>query len=160
MEKTPIKRNENIVPLSRDHHHGLLFVWKLRQGIRHGAAPERMAPYVAYFWTDHLAPHFREEEELLFNHAPENELVQQALREHVEIRQLAEAAALATGEAPLQALADLVNNHIRFEERTLFPFLEQNLSEETLREIGAALDAVHHPTDDTWEDAFWMKPEA
>lgn len=119
-----------------------------------------MAPYVDYFWNEHMAPHFREEEELLFDHAPESELVQQALREHVAIRRLAGEGASATNTEPLQQLALLVNDHVRFEERTLFPFLEQNLSEEILRSIGAALDAVHHPAADTWEDAFWKKPVA
>ncbi len=157
MNPAPLKRVEAIMPLSRDHHHGLLFAWKLKQGIRYGVAPERMAPYVAYFREAHLAPHFREEEELLFVHAPENEFVQQALREHVEIRRLAHIDATTTETAPLQQLADLVNDHIRFEERVLFPFLEKNLSEENLRAIGAALDAVHQPSDDNWEDAFWKK---
>lgn len=160
MNPAPLKRAEAIVPLSRDHHHGLLFAWKLKQGIRYGVAPERMAPYVAYFWQEHLTPHFREEEALLFCHAPESDLVQQALREHMEICRLADAGATAAETALLQQLADLVNNHIRFEERVLFPFLEKNLSAETLRETGAALDTVHHVADDTWADVFWKKPEA
>lgn len=159
MNPQPLKRAEAIVPLSRDHHHGLLFAWKIKQGARYGAAPERMAPYVAYFWEAHLAPHFREEEEILFRPAVENNLVQQALEEHIAIRKLAAAGAAATEIAPLQEIADAVTAHIRFEERTLFPFLEKTYSAETLREIGLALDAVHHSTDDTWEDAFWVKPQ-
>lgn len=29
-----MKRNENIVLLSRDHHFGLLCAWKIRQGLK------------------------------------------------------------------------------------------------------------------------------
>lgn len=159
MNPQPLKRTEAIVPLSRDHHHGLLFAWKIKQGARYGAAPERMAPYVAYFWEAHLAPHFREEEEILFRPAVENNLVQQALEEHIAIRDLAAAGASATETAPLLALADAVKAHIRFEERTLFPFLENHYSTTTLREIGAALDGVHHAAADIWGDAFWLRPE-
>ena len=154
-----MKRAEAIVPLSRDHHHGLLFAWKIKQGIRYEAAPERMAPYVAYFWEAHLAPHFREEEEILFPPAAGNELVAQARAEHVLIRDLAAAGAQATETPLLQQLADAVTAHIRFEERTLFPFLETHLPAHTLREIGTALEAVHQACDDTWQDEFWKAQE-
>jgi len=66
MEKMPIKRNENIVKLSRDHHASLLFCWKLRQGIKYHSSIERMVKYVQYFWNQHFTPHFKEEEEFLF----------------------------------------------------------------------------------------------
>jgi len=38
----PIKRNEALKPLSRDHHHGLLLCWKIRQGIKLNIEPERI----------------------------------------------------------------------------------------------------------------------
>ena len=36
----PLKRNPNLVPLSREHHYGLLFCWKLKQGLANGTDPE------------------------------------------------------------------------------------------------------------------------
>lgn len=29
-----MKRNENLIPLSREHHYGLLCVWKIREGVK------------------------------------------------------------------------------------------------------------------------------
>jgi len=41
MEKTnPIKRNEAIAELSRDHHFALLLVWKIREGLKKAVKPE------------------------------------------------------------------------------------------------------------------------
>lgn len=37
-----IKRTKALQPLSRDHHHGLLLCWKIRQGIKLNVEPERI----------------------------------------------------------------------------------------------------------------------
>ena len=66
MELQPIRRNKHILELSRDHHFTLLFCWKIRQGLKMQIAPERLKNYVNYFWGEHMQPHFREEEEILF----------------------------------------------------------------------------------------------
>ena len=59
----PIKRNKNIVPLSREHHATLLFCWKLKSGIQLGIDPERIQRYVNYFYEHELLPHFKKEED-------------------------------------------------------------------------------------------------
>ena len=66
MEKKPIKRNENLVPVSREHHATLLFCWKLRTGVKGETEPERMIRYTNWFWLHHLQSHFATEEKLLF----------------------------------------------------------------------------------------------
>ncbi len=67
MADKPIKRNENMVPLSRDHHFGLLFCWKIRQGLKAKIDLERIRKYILHFWKSHLEQHFKEEETLLFS---------------------------------------------------------------------------------------------
>ena len=62
MNKKPIKRNENILKLSKEHHFSLLFCWKIRQGLKAGADSSRIIKYVQYFKTHFLLPHFSEEE--------------------------------------------------------------------------------------------------
>ena len=42
----PLKRNPNLVPLSREHHFGLLFAWKLKQGLAKNTSLETMRDYV------------------------------------------------------------------------------------------------------------------
>ena len=62
----PIKRNENIVPLSQDHHLSLLFGWKIRQGVKADIDVNRIVDYVHYFEDVHLLPHFKEEEDYFY----------------------------------------------------------------------------------------------
>ncbi|HVS98786.1 MAG TPA: hemerythrin domain-containing protein [Puia sp.] len=151
-----MKRNKHIVSLSHDHHDGLLFCWKLRQGVKNGTDPERILGYVRYFWQDHLLPHFRLEEEILFVD-PDDEKIARALREHREMGALVQSLLSGPpGEAYslLQLLADAVDNHIRFEERELFPYLEKELSEDRLAGIGHQLNKNPH-LPDAFPDAFW-----
>lgn len=152
-----MKRDNNIIPLSRDHHYGLLFCWKIRQGIAKGIDLGRIRSYVLHFWTNNLKNHFREEETLLFQEVYDP-LCIQALEEHRRIGELVQAIE-GTGAGTLAnyaALAELVDKHIRFEERKLFPFLEQKMTKEQLSEVGAQLSRLHElPVDDVYEDAFW-----
>lgn len=43
-----LKRNENLKVLSREHHYGLLFSWKIREGLQKSIPTERMRPFVEY----------------------------------------------------------------------------------------------------------------
>src|SRR5690606_20132197 len=87
MGTKPIKRNEHIAKLSREHHFSLLFCWKIRQGLKKEITPDRISRYIQFFWPRVLAPHFREEEEILFAPMPADELVTQAINEHHQIRE-------------------------------------------------------------------------
>lgn len=152
-----MKRNENIVPLSRDHHHGLLFGWKVRQGIAHSVDPQRIRNYVGYFWQHHLAEHFQEEEELLFREVSDP-LCTRALEEHRQIESLVtsireEGARLQDKFEELVSLLDL---HIRFEERQVFPFLEKSIAPARLIAIGRQLQLSHElPAEEAYPDPFW-----
>jgi len=158
MTAKPIKRNQSLVKLSREHHFSLLFGWKIRQGIKNNTAPSRMVPYAEYFWKHHLLPHFREEEEILFVPASDP-LVLRAKEEHVQIRQLIESLLDpqdVTLKAQLLLLADQLDKHIRFEERELFPHLEKILLPDQLERIGRQLQEAAGPEEeDRYEDAFW-----
>jgi hemerythrin-like domain-containing protein len=158
--KTPIKRNENIVKLSRDHHASLLFCWKIRQGVKHHIDLDRMINYVRYFWTQHFAPHFGEEEAFLF--APlKDDKVQRALDDHKQIKASIETMdrlGIQDREGKLLQLADMVDEHVRYEERILFPHLELSLSDEQLTQIGTQIS--DEPLLDTYQDAFWKNPSS
>lgn len=157
MEKKPIRRNPNIVKLSQDHHASLLFCWKLRQGIKRHTNIDRMVKYVQYFWAQHFSLHFKEEEELLFSTFTD-EKVQKAIEDHKKIKSLInELAHLDSNERTdqLSGLADTVDEHVRYEERILFPHLETSLSEEQLESIGNQIS--DKPLRDSYEDNFWEK---
>ena len=152
-----MKRDSNIIPLSRDHHYGLLFCWKVRQGINMGIDPDRIRLYVLDFWKTHLEQHFREEETLLFQDVPDP-LCLRAIEEHRRIHDLVVTIRDGGGwvKTNYTMLADLLDKHIRFEEREVFPFLEQRLTAERLTEVGVQLNRLHEqPADDLYEDAFW-----
>ncbi|MEO7445898.1 MAG: hemerythrin domain-containing protein [Ferruginibacter sp.] len=155
-----MKRNEHIVKLSRDHHLTLLFCWKIRSGLKFEIEPARIIKYVAYFWECHMQPHFREEETILFAPVQDADVLK-ALDEHAQIEEQIKALK-NTGDNNaanhLLNLAAAVDNHVRYEERELFPHLEKKLTEAQLENIGKKIDACHDPTlKDDYSDAFWIK---
>ncbi|UOE40962.1 hemerythrin domain-containing protein [Chryseobacterium suipulveris] len=159
MEKKPIKRNENLVPVSREHHATLLFCWKLRNGVKMEIEPERITKYMNWFWKHHLEHHFDTEEKLLFiDH--NDEMVKKGLEEHQRILAKINEINLRTEEKsyPLyHELADLVDQHTRYEERELFPYLEEKFSDQKLDEIGKTLHSEEHTALENYDDEFWVK---
>lgn len=158
MSDKPLKRNENIQPLSREHHYGLLFCWKVRTGLKKEVDVNRIKRYVEYFYHSHLKPHFKEEETLLFNKV-KHELCDDAQKDHWEISEL--VSKILSGENDIRSnlveLSNKVDDHIRFEERKLFPFLEETLTEADLTMIGEQLSRLHAlKSTEQFNDEFWV----
>ena len=152
-----MKRNENIQPLSRDHHFGLLFCWKIRKGLANAIEIERINGYVNYFWLSNLHQHFLEEETILF-HQLNDKLCNDGIREHRAIALLIDKINGTEKQNPraYEELATLITQHIRFEERVLFPHLEKTLSADQLDNIGLALAGLHQKeVVDEYADEFW-----
>jgi hemerythrin-like domain-containing protein len=159
MSAKPIKRSKHLVNLSRDHHEGLLIVWKIRQGFRLDISPDRIINFVRYAFDTHLKEHFREEEELLFNKMNSDELVAKAVEQHANIRELVTELTTKPGQAAaqLEAFANQLEEHIRFEERILFTHLEQSLAAAVLAKIGLELGELHCSQPPlTSKDEFWL----
>jgi iron-sulfur cluster repair protein YtfE (RIC family) len=154
--KKPVTRNEHIKKLSREHHFSLLFCWKIRQGLRMDVSMERIGKYVQYFWRQHLQPHFREEEHILFSPIKDNQ-VQRAINEHKCIRlQIEDLTDSKNNQGKrLAKIADMVDEHVRYEERELFPHLERKLTKEQLENIGKLIQKHHQSLQDLYEDQFW-----
>ena len=126
-----MKRRPALIPLSHDHHHALAAARRLRLAADGGDASAEAAAFERFF-AEESVRHFRDEEERLFPlvaHAEEAEpLVVRALLEHQQLHALARR--LSTGEtAPMRELAELLEAHMRFEERELFPLIERLLGE-------------------------------
>ena len=156
-EVKPIKRSKQLTPLSKDHHDGLLFAWKIRQGLKHGADNNVIAEYVQWFWNNHLQEHFREEEQILAPHLPaDNELLKQMFDEHQEIEAMFHITENIADEAMLKQLADAIDDHIRFEERQLFPYAEKVISVDELNAIYMQLPKEKAECE-KWEREFWVK---
>jgi hypothetical protein len=153
----PVKRNQHIVQLSKDHHFTLLFCWKIRKGLRLKVEVSRIKNYVAYFWQTHMRPHFIDEETILFAPVKNDDAVWRALNEHAVIKQQTDTIMGLENVEPLQlrALADMVENHVRYEERKLFPHLENILTEDQLKQIGNELQRTHVACNNEFSDQFW-----
>jgi hypothetical protein len=77
----PIKRSEFLKPLSREHHRGLLFCWKIRAGIKKNVEVSRIKKYADWFYQNYLVPHFEVEEKYVFPIlGNENEFIKKPFR--------------------------------------------------------------------------------
>lgn len=143
-----MKRSAALAPLSRDHHQALEAALRLRR-----AEDDSVAAAVARFgefWSAAGARHFEIEEQLVLPALPADddawaEAVARVRDEHDLIR--AQAAALLGGQPDRESarrLGELLNGHVRFEERTLFPLLEDALPSADLDALGRAIDAAEH----------------
>jgi hypothetical protein len=145
-----MKRSPELRDLSEEHHYGLVAARGLRLAAE-GVRP--LEPALAEFlsaWEREIQPHFRSEEELVL---PEfaraagaaDPLIVRTLVEHVRIRALVRDLRSASGEERLRLAGDLsasLHDHIRFEERELFPAVEAALAGERLAALGDELSRV------------------
>jgi iron-sulfur cluster repair protein YtfE (RIC family) len=152
----PIKRSPELAPLSREHHEGLLFVWKLRQGISRQIEPARIAAFIEWFWKHHLEPHFQKEETVLpVVLSTAHPLVAQMFREHEAIRNRVADAVQHGNLKKFEQLAQALNDHIRFEERQLFVEVEKQAG--TAQWHWLSEQVTEHKPTAVWEDAFWER---
>jgi hypothetical protein len=153
----PLKRSKELSPLSREHHDGLQFVWKIREGLKLNVAPARLKSFTVFYWQQHIKPHFFHEEQVLAKHIPaDNPLLRQMNEEHALIREHILSLSNDTSAANFEGFADILYKHIRFEERQLFQWAEQNLNKEQLADIYKELE--DHPlTCAHWDDEFWLR---
>ena len=144
--RSTVKRHPALIPLSHDHHAELVQARRLRLASGSDVPEARAAAahqYVSAFFTE-TASHLRVEEEELFpllvRHAGRSPLLERVLNEHGELRDLASAlreevaAGDVSGETMLK-LADLLDAHVRREERELFPVIEQTVPDAELRSL-------------------------
>lgn len=155
MKPQPIKRSVQLKPLSKDHHVGLLFAWKISEGLSKNVDPQRLKDYVNFFFESHLKAHFRDEEVLLFDKV-EEEVCIQAKKEHQQLlRQLENINGSLDNLDVYLELVKMLNQHIRFEERVVFPRLEEVLSISTLNLVNDFLEKDEHRFEDDYSDEFW-----
>ena len=81
----------------------------------------------------------------------------QLVDDHEHIRELVLGLDDEADKRSLNILCDLLDKHIRFEERELFVHLEQTLQPDQLKEIYKKLE--DHPVDHEaeWKHPFWEK---
>lgn len=152
----PLKRHAALQPLSRDHHHGLLLCWKIREGLKKEIEPERIHAYVDYFYHSHLKPHFQFEESEIFSLlGDDHPLVKRAVRDHHRLEHLCESDKYS-GRV-LSDIQEELEAHIRFEERVLFNEIQHQVSQAQLEQLKLKEDQVETTDPDDWSDKFWER---
>lgn len=144
-----LERHESLKPLSRHHMVALHLALKLRRvgTEKSKLTPKEIQQELRNFWIPEGQEHFREEEEVLLTtyaqHAnidkPE---IQDMLIEHVKIRALIDSILKMKEEVNIAAIHDLgelLDAHIRKEERVIFPMIEKALPEDILMEMAPYL---------------------
>ncbi|MDG2303564.1 MAG: hemerythrin domain-containing protein [Candidatus Binatia bacterium] len=157
------RRHPSLIPLSHDHREALGLVFRLHNPAPPGrvtamtpvsTAASRATETIEFF-SRHLETHFRAEEEALFPFLvaraelddASGSLVERLIGEHRrlgELRDAIEAAARGAGELEeaLVAFGDLLETHVRTEERELFARFPADLPEDEAGPVAAAIRAA------------------
>lgn len=139
-----MKRDESLAPLSRDHHASLILAQLLKKNAPAypglpTTAKEKAAYAIAQFDAN-IKTHFNKEEEMLAKvkdcHATVSVLSGEILKEHRELAAMFSSLSLTDDlVGTMNTLAVTLRDHIRKEERVLFPMLQEHCSPAQLQEI-------------------------
>lgn len=147
-------RHPSLAPLSHDHHHGLALSLRCRKQALGRLQPrgaeglQLQAREFRGFFDKQLTRHFRAEEEILFpfmraavpQSAP---LLDELIDDHDALRQAVEnLGAGAALSKQIFDVGDLLERHIRREERELFPLFEKYVDSERARALGKDIKRV------------------
>jgi iron-sulfur cluster repair protein YtfE (RIC family) len=144
---TGLKRHPALAPLSREHHHALVWARRLRlagdETRRSPSAGAAVGDFLAYFRSE-MGRHFTSEEEVLapllagIGYEPVR-----LFADHEEIRRLVgrlESAALPADLLDtLTRLGTVLEAHVRYEERELFEYLQERLDPGALGAVAREL---------------------
>jgi hemerythrin HHE cation binding domain-containing protein len=140
-----MKRDRSLQPLSREHHLALAQARAIRWALsgREGTPRGARAGFLAA-WTGMIERHFAAEETWLLPLVLRAEDAARLRREHESLRALAERLSRGAPEAEpdldlLLRVANDLDEHIRWEERELFPAIEAGADPAALQELGEHL---------------------
>ena len=144
------RRHESLIPLSREHHYGLVVSLKIHRELEKHIADtdwlnDRANKVIRFFDSD-LRAHFRVEEEIVFPAMSGIEearaTVEQLIADHRNLERLVDrlrqASEVEAGPL-LRQFADVLETHIHTEERVLFPCYEQNLTARQADKVKTAI---------------------
>lgn len=131
-----MKRHKKLIPYSRFHRQ-ILFLALISKS----NAPEvqgypkdiqEKIDFALSFYKNELSLHFSEEKNKLFDqyqgqHNEVDELIEDLLKEREEIKLLFQRLLLEKKESILNKLGDLLEKHVRKEERQFFQLLQRKI---------------------------------
>lgn len=135
------RRHNALIEFSRDHTLGLAVAKHLGEGADCGPADARRA--IREFldaWLTELAAHFEKEERFLLPVVDDSGLAMRLRQEHAATAAMANLAELYVENAEpdadwMRTLGRLLHDHIRWEERQLFPWIEHSVNPQALAKL-------------------------
>ncbi len=150
-----MKRHPSLEAFSRDHNVGLVLGRRLEQSATlDGAVRSEAAATLVRYWDEEMEDHFAEEERLLIPLIPSAEHRDRQIAEHRELAAIiADMRDGQVGPDRVALAGKRLGEHIRWEERTVFPAIEnaasaldlQKLAEETARLESRRSDSTWSP---------------
>ena len=102
-----------------------------------------------------MKDHFRKEESALTKILSTNDvLIERMIDDHVAIQEKIHDLNKWATEDGLTRLSQIINYHVRFEERQLFEHIERTATAEQLQNL--AIDLEDNTELSDWKDEFWM----
>lgn len=140
-----MKRHPALVSLSHDHHQALFLAQQMRRC--EPADGAKVAAAFQAWWAPGGQRHFQLEEEILFptlaatDVAEDDPLIVRALIDHMVIRRDAKLVDAEADVELLRSLGTRLSDHVRLEERQIFPLLEEKLTGDQLTALAGELEA-------------------
>jgi hemerythrin-like domain-containing protein len=141
-EHPPLERHPALQPLSRDHYTGLVHAQHLIKAAEGDPAARRQAvSELLDAWATEISEHFADEERLLLPLLDPTD-ADRLTDEHQTLRQIAEQARQQRRRTDpdadwLRQAGQRLRDHIRWEERELFPRVEARADAATLKQLEA-----------------------
>lgn len=136
-----MKRHDALTPLSREHHSALILAQLLKKDApAYKGLPTALnekAVYALQMFTATLQLHFTNEEEMLDKirnvHTEIDKLSDEIFTEHQQLKKMFLSLDKTNNTSEeLDTLGRALEDHIRKEERLLFPLIQQHCSEAVL----------------------------
>ena len=155
-----MKRAEQLQKLSHQHHNGLMAVLLLQKGIEKKAAVDELSSFIVHCWENELRTHFIKEEVYLhphFLHLPGlMTMYEQMKNEHHVIRRMIDA--IRNGESSKELIISFytqLEQHIRFEERELFEYIQSHIEADYFTALEKSLDVLTASACSDYPVKFW-----
>jgi len=132
----------------------------LEKGVTKNADLKIMNDFILDCWESELENHFIAEEKNLdpsLLQLPQlNDLYDRMISEHELIRNIIDAIKQKQESKELiVSFHTLLENHIRFEERTLFPFIQEHATEVSLSLLGKQISHLTNSNCSNYLVKFW-----
>ncbi|GAO43958.1 hemerythrin domain-containing protein [Flavihumibacter petaseus] len=154
-----MQRAEALQPLSRQHKAALMTCLLVRKGVSRQAPIATIVDFIRKSWEQDIAPHMAAEENVLLpllnSHPKGKAFAATILRDHDLIRtSITHLPMDGTNYRLLGDIADMLEQHIRYEERIVFQEMQAFIPADTLNKLHIT-ESSTAPVCNTYPVHFW-----